>query len=76
MEKGKRSIISNFLGKDSGNEMWLLGDRDVREGRKDVRCHPGAVGRGWMKTGNCGGGPMSEPEGAEKGCFGVRVREL
>lgn len=45
MERGERSIISNFLGKDSGNEMGLLGDR--REGRRrDVRCHPGAVGRG------------------------------
>lgn len=41
MERGERSIISNFLGKDSGNKMGLLGDR--REGRrKDGRCHPGA----------------------------------
>lgn len=50
MERGERSIISNFLGKDSGNEMGLLGDR--REGRRrDVRCHPGAVGRGVVVDG-------------------------
>lgn len=54
MEKGERSIISNFLGKDSGNEMGLLGDRSREGRRKDVRCHPGAAGRGWMKTGIVG----------------------
>lgn len=70
MERAERSIISNFLGKDSGNEMGLLGDR--REGRrKDVRCHPGAAGSGWVgfrwrKTRNCGRGLMSDPEGDTK----------
>lgn len=36
MERGERSIISNFLGKDSGNEMGLLGDR--HEGRRRDEC--------------------------------------
>lgn len=35
MERGERSIISNFLGKDSG-KMGLLGDRHEGK-RRDVR---------------------------------------
>lgn len=26
--------------------MGLLGDSNVREGRKDIRCHPGGAGSG------------------------------
>lgn len=54
MERRERSIISNFLGKDSGNELGLLGDRDVREEGRMLRCHPGAAGRGWVKAGIVG----------------------
>lgn len=42
----ERSIISNFLGRDSGNEMGLLGDGDRREEGRMEGCHPGGAGRG------------------------------
>lgn len=51
MERGERSIISNFLGKDSGNEMGLLGDRHEgrrRDVRLSSRCGRKRGGGGWV----------------------------